>query len=186
MLGGAWQSRTPSTQLPRAHRVPTLSSMGAVCGATRPCTAIVMLFELTRDYQIILPLMISCDQPIVAGCLSDETIHNKSWLGEASPADKKWHWSPAQLTNAMGATGTPRGNMPGERTTRSRRGRLRPLINALHCSAVPAVDPRSELSPDRRFGKMPTFHGTLRAAVPFPQGYQCDLVQIANTFNVCM
>jgi len=48
-----------STAGPRAY---ALVGMAAVVGATThaPITAIVIIFELTADYKIILPLMISC------------------------------------------------------------------------------------------------------------------------------
>lgn len=60
-----------------------LVGMGAVfAGVSQaPMTAIVMLFELTQDYRIILPLMISCViSATVAGALSRETIYTLKLL----------------------------------------------------------------------------------------------------------
>jgi CIC family chloride channel protein len=50
-----------------------LVGMGAVVGATThaPITAIIIIFELTNDYKIILPLMISC---IIATILSTRLL----------------------------------------------------------------------------------------------------------------
>jgi CIC family chloride channel protein len=80
MLGGAFGSLVHALYptATGASGAYALVGMGALfAGVTQaPVTAIVMLFELTRDYQIILPLMISCViSAIVAGCLSDETIY---------------------------------------------------------------------------------------------------------------
>ncbi|HHW09320.1 MAG TPA: CBS domain-containing protein [Firmicutes bacterium] len=64
MLGGAFGTLVhalapESTALPGAY---ALVGMGAFFAgsAQAPMTAIVMLFELTHDYRIILPLMVSC------------------------------------------------------------------------------------------------------------------------------
>ncbi|KAA3614452.1 MAG: CBS domain-containing protein [Planctomycetota bacterium] len=53
-----------------------LVGMGAVVASTThaPITAIVILFELTNDYRIILPLMISC----IAGTLLASRLHPES------------------------------------------------------------------------------------------------------------
>jgi len=76
MLGGAvgtlahslWPA---STGGPGAY---ALVGMGAVVGATThaPITAILIIFELTNDYKIILPLMITC---IVATLLATQLRH---------------------------------------------------------------------------------------------------------------
>jgi len=76
MLGGAvgtlahslWPA---STGGPGAY---ALVGMGAVVGATThaPITAILIIFELTNDYKIILPLMITC---IVATLLATQLKH---------------------------------------------------------------------------------------------------------------
>ncbi len=53
-------------------------AMGALVGATThgPLTAILMLFEMTGDYKIILPLMITCIiSTLVAGQLFRESIY---------------------------------------------------------------------------------------------------------------
>ncbi len=55
-----------------------LVGMGAVVSATThaPLTAIVMIFELTGNYHIILPLMISCVLgSVVAGRIKEESIY---------------------------------------------------------------------------------------------------------------
>jgi len=63
MLGGAvglaMQELLPGAAPPGAY---ALVGMGAVVSATThaPITAILILFELTNDYRIILPLMIAC------------------------------------------------------------------------------------------------------------------------------
>ncbi|MBI4775895.1 MAG: chloride channel protein [Deltaproteobacteria bacterium] len=56
-----------------------LVAMGAVVAATThaPITAILILFELTSQYQIILPLMISCiTAALLAGALKKGNIYN--------------------------------------------------------------------------------------------------------------
>ena len=80
MLGGAFGSlihaMSPSTTA--AAGAYALVGMGALFAGTTqaPLTAIVMLFELTRNYQIILPLMVCCViGSIMAGRLSSETIY---------------------------------------------------------------------------------------------------------------
>jgi CIC family chloride channel protein len=57
-----------------------LVAMGGLISATTyaPITAIVMVFELTNDYQIILPLMITCIMStIISLKLSRESIYTK-------------------------------------------------------------------------------------------------------------
>jgi CIC family chloride channel protein len=64
---GAWCHETfpGSTSTPGAYALVGMGAM--VAGTTQvPLTAILMIFELTGDYQIILPLMISCTMSIVA------------------------------------------------------------------------------------------------------------------------
>ena len=53
-----------------------LVGMGAMVGATThaPITAIVMIFEMTNDYKIILPLMIST----IVGVLTSNYLHRES------------------------------------------------------------------------------------------------------------
>jgi CIC family chloride channel protein len=68
MLGaayGTWaHSFSGTTASPSAY---ALVGMGAMLAATTqaPLTAILMIFELTADYQILLPLMFSCGVSIV-------------------------------------------------------------------------------------------------------------------------
>ena len=78
MLGGAvgtvvhgiWPQ---STAVPGAY---ALVGMGAVvaAGTHAPITAILIIFELTNDYAIILPLMISC----IIGTLLSTRVHHAS------------------------------------------------------------------------------------------------------------
>ena len=55
---------------------------GLVAGTTRaPITAIIIVFELTKDYQIILPLMITCIiSTILSSRLSRESIYSLKLL----------------------------------------------------------------------------------------------------------
>lgn len=80
MLGSAFghlvHSAYPS--LTASAGAYSLVGMGAVfAGATQaPITAIIILFELTRDYRIILPLMVACVlSSMISGRLSKETIY---------------------------------------------------------------------------------------------------------------
>lgn len=75
MLGGAFGS-VVHTFFPEATATPgayALVGMGAVvAGATlAPLTGIVMLFELTGNYQIILPLMVTC---VIASTMMHRTL----------------------------------------------------------------------------------------------------------------
>lgn len=80
MTGGAVGSAVHTlypgvTASPGAY---ALVGMGAVfAGMTQaPITAILMLFEMTQDYRIILPLMLSCViASLVSGLYSPETIY---------------------------------------------------------------------------------------------------------------
>jgi len=84
-FGGAFgaivNSLYPSlTASPGAY---ALVGMGAVVSATTqaPITAIVIIFEMTRDYRIILPLMIACViSTMVARALGRETIYTLKLL----------------------------------------------------------------------------------------------------------
>jgi CIC family chloride channel protein len=61
----------------------SIVGMGAVVSATThgPLTALLMLFEMTGDYKIILPLMITCIiSSIVAGQLLKESIYSLKLL----------------------------------------------------------------------------------------------------------
>jgi CIC family chloride channel protein len=63
-----------------------LVGMGAVVAATShaPLTGIVIMFELTGDYEIILPVMIACIlATVVASSLKDESIYTQKlkWKG---------------------------------------------------------------------------------------------------------
>ncbi len=63
-----------------------LVGMGALVAATShaPLTGIVIMFELTGDYQIILPVMIACIlSTVVASSLKDESIYTQKlkWKG---------------------------------------------------------------------------------------------------------
>lgn len=72
MVHALWPATTAS---PGAY---SIVGMGAVVSATThgPLTAILMLFEMTGDYQIILPLMITCIiSTLVAGQLLRESIY---------------------------------------------------------------------------------------------------------------
>jgi chloride channel protein, CIC family len=72
MVHSLWPSVTAS---PGAY---SLVGMGAVMSATThgPLTAILILFEMTGDYQIILPLMITCIvSTLVAGQIFKESIY---------------------------------------------------------------------------------------------------------------
>jgi CIC family chloride channel protein len=80
MLGGAMG--TVSHQFLPAHTATSgayaLVGMAAVfAGATRaPFTAIIMLFEMTRDYNIILPLMVAVViSTVISRSLNRETIY---------------------------------------------------------------------------------------------------------------
>jgi chloride channel protein, CIC family len=76
-LGGAvgvfMRDNFPGSAPPGAY---ALVGMGAVVSAAThaPITAIMILFELTTDYQIILPLMISC----IIGTLVMSRLHSDS------------------------------------------------------------------------------------------------------------
>lgn len=80
MLGGAFGAAVHSafpgiTAEPGAY---ALVGMGAVfAGMTQaPITGILMIFEMTRDYRIILPLMLACGlASLVAGAIRKETIY---------------------------------------------------------------------------------------------------------------
>ena len=72
MVHALWPEATAS---PGAY---SIVGMGAVVSATThgPLTAILMLFEMTGDYKIILPLMITCIvSTLVAGQLFRESIY---------------------------------------------------------------------------------------------------------------
>ncbi len=72
MMHTLWPETTAS---PGAY---SIVGMGAVVSATThgPLTAILMLFEMTGDYKIILPLMITCIvSMLVAGQLFRESIY---------------------------------------------------------------------------------------------------------------
>jgi CIC family chloride channel protein len=63
-----------------------LVGMGALVAATAhaPLTGIVIMFELTGDYQIILPLMVACIlSTVVASSLKEESIYTQKlkWKG---------------------------------------------------------------------------------------------------------
>lgn len=61
----------------------SIVGMGAVVSATThgPITAILMIFEMTGDYKIILPLMISCIiSSLVAGQIKQESIYTMKLL----------------------------------------------------------------------------------------------------------
>jgi CIC family chloride channel protein len=72
IVHGLWPQTTAS---PGAYGIV---AMGALVSATThgPLTAILMLFEMTGDYKIILPLMITCIiSTLVAGQLFRESIY---------------------------------------------------------------------------------------------------------------
>jgi len=74
---------------PFAHGGPgayALVGMGALVAATShaPLTGIVIMFELTGDYQIMLPLMVACIlSTVVASALKEESIYTQKlkWKG---------------------------------------------------------------------------------------------------------
>jgi CIC family chloride channel protein len=68
------------TATPGAYALVAMG--GLLAGATRaPLTAIIMVFELTKDYNIILPLMITCViSNILSSRLSHESIYTLKLL----------------------------------------------------------------------------------------------------------
>lgn len=68
------------TATPGAYALVAMG--GLLAGATRaPLTAIIMVFELTKDYNIILPLMITCViSNILSSKLSNESIYTLKLL----------------------------------------------------------------------------------------------------------
>ncbi len=68
------------TATPGAYALVAMG--GLFAGATRaPLTAIIMIFELTKDYNIILPLMITCViSNILSSRLSNESIYTLKLL----------------------------------------------------------------------------------------------------------
>ena len=87
-LGGAVGTAV-NQWAPFAHGGPgayALVGMGALVAATShaPLTGIVIMFELTGDYQIILPVMVACIlSTVVASSLKDESIYTQKlkWKG---------------------------------------------------------------------------------------------------------
>ncbi|MGD8319799.1 MAG: chloride channel protein [Gemmatimonadota bacterium] len=87
-LGGALGTAV-DRWAPFAHGGPgayALVGMGAVVAATShaPLTGIVIMFELTGDYQIILPVMMACIlATVVASTLKEESIYTQKlkWKG---------------------------------------------------------------------------------------------------------
>lgn len=87
-LGGAVGTAV-SQWAPFAHGGPgayALVGMGALVAATShaPLTGIVIMFELTGDYQIILPVMVACIlSTVVASSLKEESIYTQKlkWKG---------------------------------------------------------------------------------------------------------
>ncbi len=87
-LGGALGTAV-ARWAPFAHGGPgayALVGMGAVVAATShaPLTGIVIMFELTGDYQIILPVMLACIlATVVASSLKEESIYTQKlkWKG---------------------------------------------------------------------------------------------------------
>ena len=75
-FGGLMQSLFPALKInPGAY---ALVAMGGLVAATThaPITAIIIVFELTHDYNIILPLMITCIvSTIISSKLSRESIY---------------------------------------------------------------------------------------------------------------
>ncbi len=75
-LGGVFHRLFPAVTA--SQGAYSIVGMGAVVSATThgPLSAILMLFEMTGDYKIILPLMITCViSRLVAGRLSKESIY---------------------------------------------------------------------------------------------------------------
>ena len=68
------------TATPNAYALVAMG--GLVAGTTRaPITAIIIVFELTNDYRIILPLMITCIiSMIISSRLSRESIYTLKLL----------------------------------------------------------------------------------------------------------
>jgi len=87
-LGGAFGTAV-GQWAPFANGGPgayALVGMGALVAATShaPLTGIVIMFELTGDYQIILPLMLACIlSSVVASSLKEESIYTQKlkWKG---------------------------------------------------------------------------------------------------------
>ncbi|MFQ5895015.1 MAG: chloride channel protein [Nitrospinota bacterium] len=75
-LGKAWAALFPAMGAPSGAYA--MVGMGAiVAGATHaPITAVVIVFEMTSDYSIILPLMVACTISTVIACsLQSESIY---------------------------------------------------------------------------------------------------------------
>ncbi|MGH9748424.1 MAG: chloride channel protein [Candidatus Polarisedimenticolia bacterium] len=74
---GAWchEAFPDTTSTPGAYALVGMGAM--VAGTTQvPLTAIMMIFELTGDYEILLPLMVACTVSIVASrALHHESIY---------------------------------------------------------------------------------------------------------------
>ncbi len=87
-LGGALGTAV-ARWAPFAHGGPgayALVGMGALVAATShaPLTGIVIMFELTGDYEIILPVMLACIlSTVVASSLKEESIYTQKlkWKG---------------------------------------------------------------------------------------------------------
>ncbi len=87
-LGGA-MGMVVGQWAPFPHGGPgayALVGMGAVVAATShaPLTGIVIMFEMTGDYQIILPVMVACIlSTVVASSLKEESIYTQKlkWKG---------------------------------------------------------------------------------------------------------
>lgn len=87
-LGGA-MGQAVERWAPFAHGGPgayALVGMGALVAATShaPLTGIVIMFELTGDYEIILPVMMACIvATVVASSLKEESIYTQKlkWKG---------------------------------------------------------------------------------------------------------
>lgn len=80
-LGSVFNIYFPEiTATPGAYALVAMG--GLLAGATRaPLTAIIMVFELTKDYNIILPLMITCViSNILSSRLSHESIYTLKLL----------------------------------------------------------------------------------------------------------
>ncbi len=79
---GAWAHETfgSATSEPGAYALVGMGAM--IAGTTQvPLTAIMILFELTGDYQIILPLMVACTGAVVVSrLLHRESIYTEPLL----------------------------------------------------------------------------------------------------------
>ena len=142
MLGGAFGAAM-NLVFPQLQAHPgayALVGMGVVfTGATwAAMSGILFLFELTRDYGLILPMMIACvTSLLVARRLAPDTIYTRKLLRRGIDLDAR---SPVQLTDVL----VEAVMTPNPETIRADTP-LRTLlsqVDASHHSGFPVVDER--------------------------------------------